>query len=36
MFETSFNVTEYYSEILVEIAWLRNCGNLQLKLKTII
>jgi hypothetical protein len=28
MFETSFNVTENYSEILVEIAWLRNCGNL--------
>jgi hypothetical protein len=33
MFETSFNETENYSEILVEIAWLRNCGDLRIKLK---
>jgi hypothetical protein len=33
MFETSFNETENYSEILMEIAWLRNCGDLRIKLK---
>ena len=30
------NVTENYSEIPVEIAWLRNCDHLRIKLKTII
>jgi hypothetical protein len=35
MFETSFNVTEIYSEILVGILWLQNCVYLW-KLKTII
>jgi hypothetical protein len=36
MFETSFDVTKNYSEILVEIAWLRNWGNSWIKLNTII
>jgi hypothetical protein len=32
-----FNLTENYSEILVGIlAWLRNCGDLRIKLKTVI
>jgi hypothetical protein len=30
---TSFNETENYSEILVEIAWLQNRGDLQIKLE---
>jgi hypothetical protein len=33
MFETSFNETENYSEILVGMAWLRNCGDLWIKLE---
>ena len=36
MFETSFKVTKNYSEILVERDWLRNCGDLWIKLKTVI
>jgi hypothetical protein len=30
---TLFNETENYSEILVEIAWLRNYGDLRIKLE---